>query len=373
MALLDWPVEAITAAVVQPPDRIRGALAVQRLAGSSREAALQAADNGALDLDDAAALADLPDDVAARILGKTRVGPWGIRHEIHAARSSLARKAAIAARTAELTAAGVLVIKKPVGYPRGREAQADTLLDDRGVPLDPEKVKTLPGFAAFVDCPVPSNESRTVIVCLDPDAGGYTRTTFTDYRSPQEIAEEQAEREAAEARKAALVTAGEVRWQFVTRTYGSAKAAKTLWLTVLRAAATNPDALRISDRDITRLNTLAGIPADTDLRQAGLDRASRVLVCRYLVCLEANLVDVINRVRWQADPQRAAEWLDLLVSAGYSLSDAETGVRAVLTEDLAHWNGDEILGEDGPLSSAQEGTPDPDGGDTVQDAERAGA
>jgi ParB family chromosome partitioning protein len=338
LALLGLGEADIARVTATPRAKVAAALVLHRLPA----AAHQAADSGALDLEDAARLAGLPDDVAARILAKP-LNPWGLRHDIQTAKNTIARKAAIDELTAELTAAGVSVVKKPGDYPYGQEAPAYTLLDSEGTAVDPEQVKTVPGFAAFIDCPQGSCDARAVIVCLDPEAAGLTRTAHTKYRSPQAIEQERAEREAVESREAAFQAAAQVRWEFVQRTYGSAKAAKGMWLTTLRAIIDDPDL--VSPREDERAYVLAGIPDDVDLQQAGLDRVSRLLVCRYLVAQEENLACVMGGVYWHASRERALQWLDLLVEAGYTLSDVETELRTHLVEDTADEEADSEAGD----------------------------
>lgn len=70
LALLDWTPDAIAAAVVQPVERVRGALAVRRLTGTAREQAWHAADQGTLDLTEAAALAEFDSQTVERIISR---------------------------------------------------------------------------------------------------------------------------------------------------------------------------------------------------------------------------------------------------------------------------------------------------------------
>ncbi len=352
LSLLGLSEADIARVTTTPRSKVADALALHRLPA----AAHKAADKGALDLQDAAALAELPDDVAAKILAKP-VSPWGLRHDIQTAKNSAARRAAIDELTAELTAAGVTVIKKPSDYPYGKVASASTLLDSDGTAVDPDQVKTTPGFAAVIDCPQGSTNATATIVCLDPEANGLTRTAYTKYKSLQAIEQERAEKEATEAHAAALRAAAEVRWEFVARTYGSAKAAKALWLTTLRAILDDPDAVNTRHDGDERAYALAGVPDDVDLQQAGLDRVSRLLVCRFLAHQEANLDSVARGVRWGVRPERAVQWLDLLVEAGYTLCDAETELREELIEDLAD---DEADGQEstGPGDAGVAGTED---------------
>jgi ParB-like chromosome segregation protein Spo0J len=177
LALLDWTADDIAAAVVAPVERVRGALAVQRLTGTTRQAALQAADDGTLDLADAAALSEFNDPkVVERIISRGK--GWGFTHAVAEERAKADRKTAAERLKAELVLAGARITARPKDFGYGcREAEASTLLDADGQQVDPQQAMTRAGFAVFVDaqaCP-----PRSVVYCTDPDEWGYTRTRPT--------------------------------------------------------------------------------------------------------------------------------------------------------------------------------------------------
>jgi ParB/RepB/Spo0J family partition protein len=150
LTLLDWKPAQIAKARGVKTAEVRAALALVDLP----EPARQAADDGQLTLDMAADLADFADDpkALAKVIERGNSGPWGFRHAITEARQRRFRQNAADRLFAELTLAGVKIASKPRGFGYGsKEAAATALLDADGNRLDPDAVKTLPGFAAFID------------------------------------------------------------------------------------------------------------------------------------------------------------------------------------------------------------------------------
>jgi ParB/RepB/Spo0J family partition protein len=334
LALLDWSVEAIAAAVVQPPERIRGALAVQRLAGSSREAALQAADDGTLDLADAAALSEFTDPKAVeRIISRGK--GWGFTHAVAEERAKQDRRTAAERLKAELVLAGARITTRPKNFGYGsREVEASTLLNTDGNRVDPQQAMTRPGFAVFVDAQ--ASPPRSVVYCTDPDEWGYTRTRPTSYVSPA-IAEAR-EREQTErtARAQALTVAAGVRRDFLATTWGTAKGAKALQHHAMRQAMTDPATISVPNGDATGdlLTRLAGCDLEA-AATAGPDRLTRILVARWLTAAEVNLEDHIARRSWRAQQGAALSYMNLLTTHGYVLSDAEQHLHDDLTTATA--------------------------------------
>jgi len=334
LALLDWSVEAIAAAVVQPPDRIRGALTVQRLTGSSREVALQAADDGTLDLADAAALSEFTDPkVVERIISRGK--GWGFTHAVAEERAKLDRRTAAERLKAELILAGARITTRPKDFGYGsREVEASTLLDADGNRVDPQHAMTRPGFAVFVDAQ--ASPPRSVVYCTDPDEWGYTRTRPTSYVSPAVAAAREREQTERTAQAQALMVAAGVRRDFLAATWGTAKGAKALQQHAMRQAMTDPATIRVPNGDTT--GELPARLAGCDLEAAataGPDRLTRILVARWLTAAEANLDDHTAGRSWRDDQPAAHAYLDLLVEAGYVLSEAETRLHADLTEQVA--------------------------------------
>jgi ParB family chromosome partitioning protein len=328
LTLLDWTPEQISAVTAKPAERVRHALTLVTLPPQVR----QAADQGDLDLAEAAALADFSQDpkVLDRILSRGR--GWGFTHAVAEERSKIERREAAERAKAELVLAGVRVTARPKDYGySSREVEASTLLDSAGNRLDPDAVKARPGFAAFVDAAV--TPPRVVVYCTDPEAWGYTRTRPTSYVSEAAAAQRAREQTERQARAQALAVAASVRRDFLAVTYGTAKGAKAVHLDAWRAAMTDPASITVTEAMVPLLARLAGCDPDA-AAGAGPDRLTRVLVARWLTVAETNLDRLIAR-HWQVSAPDALAYLDRLTAAGYVLSDAETGLRTDLTEQIA--------------------------------------
>jgi ParB family chromosome partitioning protein len=356
LALLDWTPEQISQVTAKPAERIRQALTLVSLPQQVR----QAADDGQLDLADAAALTDFDDKTVQRILSRGR--GWGFSHAVAEERSKIERRDAAERAKAELVLAGVKVTPKPRDYGyASKEAPASTLLDADGNRLDPDQVKALPGFAAFVDGSV--LPPRVEVYCTDPEAHGYTRTRHTSY-VPSEVAEQRAKEQAErEAYLQALTVAASVREGFLTATYGTVRGAKRAQIEALRAAVTDPAAITVPDTKQALLTRLAGCDPVSASATAGTDRLTRILVARWLTAAEANLDKLIHGYSWQADPAAGIAYLDRLVQAGYELSDAEQRLHTDLTTRLADDADDEETeddeaGEDDSADGDEDGDPD---------------
>jgi ParB/RepB/Spo0J family partition protein len=317
LTLLDWTPEQISEVTAKPVERVRDALTLTTLPRQVRVAA----DDGQLDLADAAQISEFTDDPKAveRILAKGK--GWGFTHAVAEERSKRDRRNAVERLKAELVLAGVRLTTCPkdFGY-RSRAAEASTLLDGDGTALDPDAVRTLPGFAAFVDAT--TSPPKAVVYCLDPEAHGYTRTRPTSY-VPAAVAEQRARELAARAAQAqALVVAATVRRDFLAATHGTAKGAKGAHLTALRAAMTDPTSITVTEPMQALVTRLAGCDVQA-AATAGADRLARVLVARWLTVSETNLDDLAARKLWNASPERALAYLQYLTRAGYVLSAAE--------------------------------------------------
>ena len=346
LALLDWSPEEIAAAVVAPVDRVRGALTVHRLTGPSREIALQAADDGTLDLADAAALSEFEDPKAVERIVSRGKG-WGFNHAVAEERAKVTKRTATERLRAELVLAGARVTSRPKDFGYGsRETEAATLRDSAGNPVDPKEVMTRAGFAVFVDSQAVT--PRTVVYCVDPEEWGYTRTRPTSYVPPRVAAQRERDKAARQAHTQALVVAAGVRRDFLTATWGTAKGAKTLHLQAMREAMTDPAAITVPDTDVSAalLPRLAGCDL-TAAATAGPDRLTRILVARWLTASEVNLDDHIAGRAWRASQPAALSFLDLLTASGYVLSAAEQRLHEDLTaattddEDDQDHEGDE--------------------------------
>jgi hypothetical protein len=270
-------------------------------------------------------------------MAKAAGGSWGMRHAIAEEQTKRERKEQAERLRAELTLAGVRIVPRPRdwGY-RSREVEASTLLDREGQPVDPEQVKARPGFAAFIDTQSFDGDPRAVIICLDPEEWGYTRTQRTSYvPDTEKAAAAEAERQVA-ARRVALQTAAGVRRAFLAQLYGNARAAKKVYLDALRAVLLDPGALDVPQSYTDLADSLAGASFET-VETAGVDRLTRMLVARWLTSCEAALDSLIVG-RWNRRPAAGRSYLDRLIAAGYALSEAEQTfydelVAELLTDD----------------------------------------
>lgn len=172
LALLDWEPERIAKVANRPVQHVKDALQLTSLP----IAAQQAADDGQLDLANAAQLAEeFGDDPEAmnKIIDKGAKGHWGIQHALAEEKRRRDRKQLAEDLRQQLILDGVKVTAKPKGWPdECPEARASSLADAEGNRLDPDTVKTQPGFRAFIDA---TGEPSVEVYCTDPDEWGYQR------------------------------------------------------------------------------------------------------------------------------------------------------------------------------------------------------
>ncbi|GAB3259791.1 ParB/RepB/Spo0J family partition protein [Kineosporia babensis] len=339
LALLDVTPEQIQSTLALPAERVRSRLALNDLPATARPKAAQAVEAGTLDLTQIAALNSFADDEKAmsRILKKDH-NTWGFAHALAEETRKRDRREMVAQFKAQLTLAGVKIVNTPKNWPyTSREAEASTLLDTDGNALDPNEVKAKPGFAAFINT---DYTPRIVVICLDPEASGYTRTQYTRFVPDAEReAKEAAERERV-AYQEALVDAAQVRRRFLHEKYATARASKKLFPEALRFVAGRPEKARISNTHFSDLAlTLAGIPAtvanlDEAATGAGMDRLQRIVVARWLTTSEANLDSIIAQ-RWDVDEPAGVAYLERLTAAGYELSEAEQRLHTEITQTIA--------------------------------------
>ena len=285
-------------------------------------------DAGLLTLEDMAALEEFSTEPKAMARILTGAGTsWGIKHGISTERRKRADAKEVEKVRAELTAGGVTVVGKPKDWPYGCAAtRISDLRDADGNRLNPDEIKTRDGFAAFID----RNPPAAVFICLDPAAHSYTRTSHTSYRSDAQRAAEQAAKAEREVQLAALQDARRVRQRFLADTYGTAKAAKVLFVDALRTAVQDPRSLDTDDDELVKALAGGGLHGTAE---AKLDRLTRLLVATWVAAQEDNLAAAAQRIAWQRpDSGRALAWLDRLVAAGYELSDAEADLRTELTD-----------------------------------------
>ncbi|MDT4993374.1 MAG: ParB family transcriptional regulator, chromosome partitioning protein, partial [Actinoplanes sp.] len=368
LSLLDgWDADRIAAFTTRPVEQVRAAISLTTMPAAAKAAA----DTGQLDLDDVAVLQEFTTDpsMVAKVLQRGSTSGWGLKHVIADEQSKAQAKDALELCKAGLVVAGVKVVKAPKNWPYGDQTMmlAKDLQDQHGNRLDPEQVKTKPGFAAIVNRGYGGAEPKVDIVCTDPQAWGYAPAAGTNQHAR---AEREAQEDLRRQYMEAFAVATGVRWQFLARTYGSAKTAKALYLTVLRDALIDPDTLKYPEDKLHDLvGKLAGAPLDVDkVTAAGIDRLTRMLVARWLCHAEDNLVRLANDATWGVDPQAGVDYLDTLVDAKYELSEAETSLRDDLVRNTADPDQDDLADAD------MDGGPDDDAeaDDTIQVDDSAG-
>ena len=235
---------------------------------------------------------------------------------------------------------------RSLGYGDG-PIEVDKLVDADGKPLDLDEVKTLPGIHGFVE--KNGAQARTVLFCDDPAAHGYTRRASVPAQyhgmSQEEVAAQQEQERLKTERIERLRLAAGVRREFVVSAYGSAKAARTLFLDALRAVNLG-GALTRSPQLQDLFTSLGGSDPDT-IATAGEDRQRRTLAVRFVCRQESNLDTLLDRLANQysygLDENAALAWYERLAAQGYPLTDDEQELRNDLkaTIDARRAEGDD--------------------------------
>ncbi|MDP9792600.1 ParB family chromosome partitioning protein [Catenuloplanes nepalensis] len=328
LTLEGWSAADIAAVRSVPTSTVHTALRARELP----KAAQRALNAGTLTLDQAMALEEFKDAPRASERLLRELGDeWRFKQALASERDKRDYAAAKERAKATLVLDGVKATGKPAGFGYDSPAiAAGDLVDADGNPLDGEQVKTLPGFAAFVE--KVGSQARTVVYCEDPAAYGYAkRPKPSRYGLSPEQAAAQAAKEQREAeRREQLELDAGVRHDFLQATYGTAKAARKLWLEALRAAVTRRSLHRGDDLD-ELYKALGGSDAEA-LAIAGEDRLRRSLVARWVCQQEANLAYTTQTYQYNLDKEAAVSWYDRLTAEGYPLTDAELTVYQSLTK-----------------------------------------
>ena len=267
--------------------QVRTAIKARALPSTAQRALNQ----GTLTLDQALALEEFADDADAQRKLLDKLGDeYAFKHELSRLRDKHAYGRNRDVAKGHLMVAGVDVTPKPRGFGYdGTAVPADLLLDADGQPVDVEAVKTQPGFHAFVE--KDGGRARTVVYCDDPDQRGYTRRkqVTAAYRSlsPEQIAAKELAEQQATERLERLKLAATVRREFIVEKFGTAKGARALFVSALRAATLGKAMGRSADLE-ERYRARGGSDNDI-LAGAGEDRRRRSLVARYICALEYNL------------------------------------------------------------------------------------
>lgn len=317
---LDWDEESIAQARNIAVEKVRTAVKALALPARAQRAlnAGQLTDYIVLGLEE---FADSPED-QQRLLEKIGKGEYEFKHALSALRDKRTYGRNRDLAKAQLLIDGVDVTPKPRGFGYDSTAiAAGRLVDADGEPLDVEKVKTLPGFHAFVE--KDGGQARTVIYCEDPAKYGYHRPQVDEHEgmSPEEIAEQQEKDRRREEMIEGLHAAVSVRHEFVQRTYGTVKGSRKLATAALRAANLGQGMYRGSD--LEELYRALGGLTSAEIATAGEDRLRRSLIAKFACSQENNLGDALGRNLSWISKEPAVAWFDRLTADGYPMSDAE--------------------------------------------------
>lgn len=295
--------------------------------------ALQHADQ--LTLDEAAAIAEFEDDPKAveQLLGTIERG-WGIDHEVERLRQDRAEKSAIAARTGELTAAGVTVIAPPTWQERSTTMALTDLRNGRKK-IDPEKhAADCPGHVVWLQFGWASRQEGQpdeIAGCTGwkghghrtdaPEAGGKVKAgDMTDAERATAAAERRHVIDSNKAWKAA--TTVRARWlrQFAARPLAPAGAELLLaratlegWTQYITSYNPSGDPFKVLQ-----------LPKDAlvdQLAKAGPKRALQIALTVILACWEAS--KTTDAWRGSYHQERDVLVLTTISQWGYELSEIE--------------------------------------------------
>jgi ParB/RepB/Spo0J family partition protein len=334
---LGWSEQQIAAARRRHVDDVRAAIRARQLPAPAH----RALNAGTLTFDMVQAVdefADAPDD-QQKLLDKLG-DEWGFRQVLARLREKRSYQRERDLAKARLLLDGVDVTPRPraLDYQDG-PVPVDSLVDADGKSVDIDEVKTLTGFHGFVE--KNGAQARTVVYCDDPGAHGYTRRTpvssaYHGMSEEQVAAQQEQERLTAE-RVDRLRLAAEVRRDFLASAYGSAKAARTLFVEALRSVTLGKALTRSAELD--ELFTVLGGSEPDMLAGAGEDRLRRTLVAKFICRQEYNLNTLLARVAGQyaygLDETAALAWYDRLATQGYPLTDDEQAVAGELRVQIA--------------------------------------
>jgi ParB family chromosome partitioning protein len=168
-----------------------------------------------LTLDDAAALAEFDDDPDAikKLVAAAKAGE-NTAHVAQRLRDQRDTTRAIAARTAQLTEAGVPVITEPP-YDEKTIRRLEHLRHD-GQPLTPDTHAACPGHAAYVKRAYGEERAEAVYVCVHPRIHGHTDLNSRTPSSGAMTDAQKAERRTVVANNEAWRSAEKVRRAWLT-------------------------------------------------------------------------------------------------------------------------------------------------------------
>jgi ParB family transcriptional regulator, chromosome partitioning protein len=373
----------LTAGQVQRRTRLPKAKVAAAQAAAAVPAALDAAVNYDLDLEQAAALAEFDGDEPAwsRIMAEASTGRFW--HEVQRQRDHRVSQAALTARRAELEAAGVAVADKQPPHDLSLwnwQAADGSRLNENNHVTCTYRLVMLHAAITDQDGNVRISESE---YCSDPKKAGHAKSSITSGGSaaPTQTTEER--REVREGNKD-WRSARTQRHRWLTTLLGAKKPPATAALVIARGIAdvhAQGDALRRAmERGHRTARVLLGYPAPAtkpqygpwpiDVILAGIDGGSEnhALITALGLILGAREEAMHDGV-WRSPGPKDAEYLRLLESWGYVLSEIEE--RVVRRTGPADPAGD--TGDDPSAPASAEGDADTEPGIGSGEGEQDGS
>jgi ParB family chromosome partitioning protein len=206
-AFPDWTVERIARTAGRDQTHVRRSIEASKLTSDVQTPVIR----GELTLAEAAEIEAFADEPGTYQRLVKAAGQPGFRHTL----SVVQREQAIARRAdevlAELQAAGVTVIAKPIGFDNV-ECELRYLSDgEDGSDIDAQDHAGCPGHAAYID----QWQGEAVYLCRDPKANGHLTEKWYGHLTDEEAETWAAEEEATRACDAALEAAALARKAFV--------------------------------------------------------------------------------------------------------------------------------------------------------------
>jgi len=178
LALLNLDPDQIAARLAFGSDRVNAGLALTRLPRQARTDVGRRIHDRQLNLDQVLALEEFADDEQALTQLLSAAGSeWEFRHQLTQQRAQKTKREQVEALTADLTLHQARVVPCPRDWGTGPYTLATDLLDHDGLPLDPQKARSRPGFRVWID--QNTNPVTPIVFCLNPDDWDYHRATPT--------------------------------------------------------------------------------------------------------------------------------------------------------------------------------------------------
>lgn len=323
--------------------RVKKALGVARLDDES----LRLVDEYALDLEQAAAVSLFADDgeAIARLTTAAQNGPGQFAHALTRAKQDRKQAQAVAAKRAELAAAGRTVVDEIASWSGRKNRSLGALDDAEGRALDAESHAACPGSAVFVQVDY-AGDIAVVEVCTDFAAYGHV-DRFATRRGATAAADSEADQEAARAERRKVLENN--------KAMVAANATRRAWVReYLTRRSAPPEALRFA---VEALTANSGTMADwfepmatseslVVIDQLGLGKPSRRgqnrttltsgevvpdgrLPLQLLAHIAGATESQILKDSWRstgAAREALTRWLRFLAEQGYTLADVEQGI-----------------------------------------------